>query len=84
MHEVKYRLSHRPLFLYQTLLAARLLFQSSTLTESLEQANPNPNNSYKTKKNCTGFYTEVINPFYLMPSSGGKKRFYQKQSNKTA
>ena len=32
-------LSHRPLFLYQTPLVARQLFQSSTLTESLEQAN---------------------------------------------
>ena len=32
-------LSHRPLFLYQTTLVARQLFQSSTLTESLEQAN---------------------------------------------
>ena len=30
--------SGRPLFLYQTLLVGRPLFQSSTLTESLEQA----------------------------------------------
>ena len=31
--------SRCPLFLYQTTLVARQLFQSSTLTESLEQAN---------------------------------------------
>ena len=32
------RLSRRPFFLYQTPLVPRPLFQSSTLTESLEQA----------------------------------------------
>ena len=34
---------------------------------------PNPNNSYKTKKNFTGFYTEVNPSFWSVLESSGNK-----------